>query len=815
MAEGVQGVAILGWSVDCNYIAVAEGTTETMNTVVYDVTNNMRMGSVDDAHSQPHHITWGPDNYLVVETRTGGILWHVPSNRRVTLTEAFNTVTVRNFSRLRWDAENGQLIANLAVGGRVVYDLVTGNEVPVAAQQTVSYPNADDFEHVVLGGRTYPCLGSYQLGYRNWFSASGPPSVFLDYDRTNQLMTLQLNDIYGEEETIVTLEDGFDASWVQLRSWSANCHYLAASLGIPGRDASDTVVYDAVSGRRVGQVEDARQILHPISWSTDGESLLVQTRNGGVLWYLPTNRQTIIVDAAQVPLTGVSNVANVWATAWSGSELFAVPVDRPDTVVAYEAQTGASRDILTLTHDIGQLSALGAGWMLAHLADTGEYNTDELVLFHNDSTYQLDLGIGTGSSAAISPDDHYLALSVSGPIIGVGIWDIQTSSLINIYDFRNYPDLSNFTFADNTTLRSISGVTLDVVSGIYEASQPSTDVVRNSLVGEDGYSPYVYWWSSPVNQCESASVYYDGERRSLIVEQPNGDERTLVSNLNDTDRVGWSPNCSVIYGNVSLLSDTELPYDGNPLDDIYRDDLSYTVAFWDAGTGEVLATFDRPYRFASPARVSWSPQGERALVRTTEGYFLFDPVTRERVLLTYMPSRYSSTSRINTYYRLYWDFSHGRLFTTAWGGVDVFDLNTGEQIALLSSGGGCDYGGCTFKRSDDARYLYVFGAGAITQYDFVSLQGVSVDVDNPGSVHSGKPTATSPDGRYLVTAWYSVRVWDLTNLAEAFDERDPVITFNGPEGRASQMEFIDNTTIRITTRTGLVSDWNIVTGQEV
>ena len=97
----------------------------------------------------------------------------------------------------------------------------------------------------------------------------------------------------------------------------------------------------------------------------------------------------------------------------------------------------------------------------------------------------------------------------------------------------------------------------------------------------------------------------------------------------------------------------------------------------------------------------------------------------------------------------------------------------------------------------------------------MSLQGVSVDVDNPGSVHSGKPTATSPDGRYLVTAWYSVRVWDLTNLAEAFDERDPVITFNGPEGRASQMEFIDNTTIRITTRTGLVSDWNIVTGQEV
>ena len=86
-----------------------------------------------DAHQRAHTITWGPEAYLVVETRNGGILWDVAANTQTLLTTAWNTTTVRNFSRLRWDADHGQLIANLAVGGRVVYDLATGQELAVAA----------------------------------------------------------------------------------------------------------------------------------------------------------------------------------------------------------------------------------------------------------------------------------------------------------------------------------------------------------------------------------------------------------------------------------------------------------------------------------------------------------------------------------------------------------------------------------------------------------------------------------------------------------------------------------------------------------
>lgn len=77
VAIGLADTRILGWSVDCRYLATAVGPAESMDTVVWDITSNMRVGAVPDAHLQPHHITWGPNGYLVVETRNGAVLWNV------------------------------------------------------------------------------------------------------------------------------------------------------------------------------------------------------------------------------------------------------------------------------------------------------------------------------------------------------------------------------------------------------------------------------------------------------------------------------------------------------------------------------------------------------------------------------------------------------------------------------------------------------------------------------------------------------------------------------------------------------------------
>jgi hypothetical protein len=81
IATDLPNTLIRGWSADCRYLDVAVGSPERFDTVVFDTTGtNLRVGSVPDARKAPHPITWGPGNYLVVETRNGAILWNVPAN---------------------------------------------------------------------------------------------------------------------------------------------------------------------------------------------------------------------------------------------------------------------------------------------------------------------------------------------------------------------------------------------------------------------------------------------------------------------------------------------------------------------------------------------------------------------------------------------------------------------------------------------------------------------------------------------------------------------------------------------------------------
>lgn len=824
LAEGVQVMRVLGWSADCRYLAVAEGTPAVMNTVVYDTTTSQRMGSIDDAHQKPHPITWGYDDYLVVETRTGAILWHVPTGERITLTDSYNTTTGRNFSRLRWDGEHGQLIADLAVGGRIVYDLATGQVVPVAAPQLDARIVDNTLPQIVIGGREYPCRGSFDYGYRGWFDGMGVPDVFLHYDVQNGLVGLQLNDPFGAEAIIQTLEDGIDASYVVTRGWSPTCRYIAASLGIPGQDASDTVIYDVIEGGRVGVVPDARHIPHPLQWGSDGKTLLVQTRHGGILWDLATNTQTDINDAVEVPLAGQSGVRNFSASAWSDGLLLAAPVDAPNTVVAYDSESGEGRTVATFDHDVKVLLSGPGGWGIAGLEVPGERYEQQAVFFRADGAVQVDLGIASYVSTSnifISPDGRYFVMHIRE---GLAVWNTATGSR-TVYQPESF---GNYRFVDNVTLQSYyGGATFNVETGVYMPATPQQIVnpVRAALAGEDGEGHPRGWWQSFIGRYDSgvvtcaangATVRYDTARRALVIRSNTGE--VLVPNLNTTQHIAWSPDCRKISASVSVISTVDLPYDDAPLDDIYRDDLSYDVTFWDATTSETLGAFPRPYVFESPARVDWSPGSERAFVRTTQGYFIFDPATRDKIPLHYAGATENS-ALINTGYTLYWDFTNGRLFVTAWGGALVFDLRTGERIAFLMPGdpdysyGGCEYGGCSFRRSDDGRYLYVYGTAALAQYDFLTLQGVQVDVDNSYSVDR-RPTATSPDGRYLVVANMNVRVWDVANLAEPFTSRDPVLTFAGPEGRAASVAFVDSTILAITTYYGDVTYWNVETGEQ-
>jgi hypothetical protein len=140
-----------------------------------------------------------------------------------------------------------------------------------------------------------------------------------------------LQNFDAPDEVLVVLENDVEISSFQQHLWSADCRYAAASLGIVGRDASDTYVWDVTTGQRVGILADAHEINHPITWHPSQPLLLAETRNGALLWYLPTNSQFPLDTGAETALTGRPGVRNFSAYSWSNDLFFIVPVIAPDT----------------------------------------------------------------------------------------------------------------------------------------------------------------------------------------------------------------------------------------------------------------------------------------------------------------------------------------------------------------------------------------------------------------------------------------------------------------------------------------------------
>ncbi len=295
---------VRSWSPSCRYLLTAEVNTDTYTTVVWDTVNGGRVGQVPDAHGIPHPTTWGANDALIVETRNGGILWNVPNNTQVTLTIAFDPITVRNFTRLRWDAANNQLIANLVDGNRKVFDMVSGQEVAVAAVQRVE-PNNDT---LTVGGKVYECISGY------WqHSSNGTLSIRYD-EFTNQLQLFEPwsyrtfytwsgeNDFYwgsrrDQAEEIVAVIDSFDVAYARFFI-TYNCQYAIGQIQQhDGTWAWDTVVYSLSSLQKVAAFKGGNLIAHPYQLLSWRNSMVIQTRDGAYLWHYDTDTRILLKDA--------------------------------------------------------------------------------------------------------------------------------------------------------------------------------------------------------------------------------------------------------------------------------------------------------------------------------------------------------------------------------------------------------------------------------------------------------------------------------------------------------------------------------------
>lgn len=607
VAEGLGATRILGWSLDCRYLAGAVGSSDSMDTVVWDVTTATMIGKVADAHLKPHTITWGPNDYLMVETRDGAVLWNVPVNTQFHLDTGFNNTTSRNFSRLRWDTAHQQVTANLAVGGRVVYDLTNGQIVPEAANLDANAAKVTAVTSTI-GGKEYACRDYYQGFYR--------ADVDLYYDYRAHSVELRLYNAYKRDEVLAVLEANLQASFFHDRGWSPDCRYVAASVGRPESSTSDTVVWDLTTNKRVGAFTDARLIEHPIHWSPDGTMLLVETRDGAYIWHLATDQRVLVSTHVETALTGQQSIRSFVDVGW----------------------------------DIGKGQLLGIA--VEHQEDVTAYDVN------------------------------------NGQVVGsypLSVLDKQPDNSAYNYYKTQYPDA---------------------------AAPLPTQLPNNPLDGKNGMTRYpndTYLWYSYVGdfqQCGQLAANYVASSNELVLFDHTTRKTlyVLAEHVNPVADVAWSPGCRYVIAAFSGTSTQASDYDNAPVDD-YGGNI---IVFWDVQTGKRLTEFQR-IAGGTNVRVMWSPSGERALIRTPEGYFIYEPATNTKVLLTYP----TNSGAINTWYEAYWDYSRGQLLVTGWNGVIAFDMRTGVGRYSFAADPGekyssCGYWGCSMTVENN-RTLYVHG----------------------------------------------------------------------------------------------------------
>lgn len=795
---------IRAWSGDCRYLAVATGSVESRATAVYDTVDMRYVGEVPDARIVPHPITWGPDDFLMVEGRNGAVLWNVPANIQYPLHVGFNTTTYRNFSRLRWDADNKQLTANLANGGRIVYDLTTG-EATIAAY---SRPG-----ELVLGGERFACTPNFS-GERG--GATTNYLVGLKYAFSGGVMSIGRWTGGGSFEALQTLEANVPSLRYQEKGWSANCRYIAASMeSATLADSYDTIIWDVLNQRRVGTYPDARGGAHRLSWDTAEKNVLVETRDGAFLWNLETGARVLVNDVVQQPPINcrptysecqpISFHHMYWD---AGQQQFlGVPVLAPNTIVAYDVNTGA---------EVTRYVVEGAS--AEHPAQFITSNNSRLLLIYvNGWATLLDRVSGTSTSfntgitssrftlrsdATISTDNRFLAM------LGydLRVWDLtsRAPSSTPISLFRGiYIYNPHFINADTVVggyldqyqyrVNVVTGQTF----GAYgqQNIDPDAQPVQSytAIPGTSGEGKE--FWEGDQPQC-SVSARYDVDARQILVDDLAADTTHVVAeNVNTVRKLLLSPDCQTIYADVQRR-DITLPYDETPGNESYRYDELNEVIFWDVRTGDQLFTQNVSNYFS---HVWWNPDGNRALAQVFgAGYYLIVPAKRIAVPIVFQDT---DRGRLPMYIHTYWDHERGIVLVAGYGEVFAIDMQTGHERlrfpALEGMRGGCNDIGCGMDV--DGAWVFVQGDDSMSAWNMDTLEHTTVPDGMTGSAL--QRTLISPDGRYLVVSRTMVRVWDVQNLPETYAEREPIARFYAGSRDILSMRFVDNMTLEVVTRT--------------
>jgi hypothetical protein len=242
----------------------------------------------------------------------------------------------------------------------------------------------------------------------------------------------------------------------------------------------------------------------------------------------------------------------------------------------------------------------------------------------------------------------------------------------------------------------------------------------------------------------------------------------------------------------------------------------YSLVVWDALEGRRVGTFEG--LIGEPVMsLYWSPDGQHIVINSQIRSELWNLSDGSRVQLGIG----TGSGDLNRD-MVHWDMERGELwrlrhynYSSSDAGVTVYNF-AGETVAYYNNPAGADRE-TGFRLSDDGRYVIVYTvrstglrSAGVTVWQRGTHENVQIDADTDG-VMSPYFISLSLDGRYLAIAHDTLRVWDLQNLSADFEQRDSINRYG--IAQPISIHFLDNTTVQIDGRDGVVDTINIATGE--
>jgi WD40 repeat protein len=742
--------------------------------------NGGRIGAIGDARVIPHPVTWSPTQaVLVVETRNGAIYWDVITGTQTTLTTDWDGWRARNLTEITWETEQLQIRT------------VTGENLTFG--QTEGESAATPFPIV-----TEPCL--IRSISRNYYALNISHRF---YDRaTGQLR-------YGE----LVLETALDTPDLEIFGTFANCRYLIMAIQRVGSPTVyDTVIYDLSTGARAGVFEDGRSIPHRFMIDPRGEYLIIETRHGGYLWHVPSDTKTRLVDGFQVVNQHFHQpfVQNFYQIHWDTErgQILTVSVKNPFGVTVFDYNGQEVGYYLTQsTHPIGFKLLNDGRWLVGYTTQAGASVKISLFDRVNGITQHLNPAMRVSDyEYLISPGGRYFLLITSEAQFHV--WDLQqlnADGRANVVNFaQNYRPfyywigLSPTQFiAEHIIQRNERQ--WDILTGqLIFVPREYAPVSTEPIAQASGYSVS----DECYNQNHTRIIQHTGEQ--LVVRDQRTAEILHVLLENDKNRAEfgeWVGNCRYI---VVTIYAVPVRWRHGPLE----------TQLWDATTYTHL-----PIPFADLDFLSWSPDGDRALISVPQG-----PRQATLHLWTIATNTFTSlnfTGQLNSPYyfinprSVYWDYARGQVLLFYGYNVYVFDLQTGAQRHYFE-GGTAFLVNANFRGPEMfvvGNWVFIRGNEIVSFYHLDTLQNDQVWVGvRPLRQNS---IGISPDGRYLaIAAPRYLYVWDLTTLPAGVRDRDPRVYNHGLYHWRITLRFIDSETLELqspdTTRRYQISTGQVI-----